>query len=318
MPSLPVLDPGPSFSHIKVMQNRDIPGKTNLTITGVILALYLTSLLVMPYLMGQHPWLMTFITLLLIPLNTPLWSLIHEAIHKNFHSHKQVNEIAGRVMSVIFGASFGILRFGHLMHHQYNRDWESEYYTGSKIKAFAHHYFQMLGGLYLTEVLMSFMIAMLPAQASRKIARKIFGDDRHYEAVLNSVLKEQNVGRIRTDCLWIVLLYGCAFMSYGANAWVLALGLLGRAVIISIMDNSYHYGTPEDGSVVAKELETSAPYSRFILNFNYHMTHHQNVSLPWSQLKARHDEQATPYAEKIGSALLAQFKGPIPSDVSKR
>lgn len=287
-----------------------IPQKTNLILSSAILALFIFSL-AMPLLIGANIWALLLVTLILVPFNTPLWSLIHEAIHKNFHSNKNFNEISGRIMSIIFGASFGVLRFGHLMHHQYNRDWESEYYTGSKIKSYLHHYFQMLGGLYITEVVMSFLIAILPEVLTKKIARKVFSDNRHYQAVLNSLLKIENVQKIRTDCLWIVFIYACAFLIYGPNWGVLALGLLVRAVIISIMDNSYHYGTPADGSLAAKELETSQTYSRFILNFNYHLTHHNNVALPWSELANTHEANATPYAEKLGPALLAQFKGPI-------
>ena len=296
------------------MASHTPPGKANLAIAIGILILFLIQLFVMPYLLASHLWLMTLVTLLLVPLNTPLWSLIHEAIHKNFHAHKKLNEFMGRVMSVVFGAGFGVLRFGHLMHHQYNRDWESEHYTGSRIKAWLHHYFQMLGGLYITEVMMTFLVAALPSVATRKVARAIFKDDSHYQAVLNSLLKVDNVRRLRTDALWIVLLYACAIKAFGAAWPVLLLTLMGRAVIISLMDNSYHYGTPIDGSVPAKELEASSLYSRFILGFNYHLTHHNNVSLPWNRLKETHEANATPYAQKLGPALLEQFKGPIKID----
>ncbi len=289
----------------------DIPAATNLILAVAISAILITSLTAMPFFLGSHLWAMVMVTLLLVPLNTPLWSLIHEAIHRNFHPDRSLNEFAGRFLSILFGASFGVLRFGHLMHHQYNREWESEYYEGSKLKAFAAHYFHLLGGLYLIEVMMSYLVALSPAPLIRKIARRLFNDDRHYEAVLNSVLKADNVAKIRTDCLWITFLYTCVFLAFKA-AWIVPMiALLGRAVIISVMDNSYHYGTPEDGSVAAKELKTSSLYSRFILNFNFHLTHHKHVALPWSKLAEKHEEEMTPYAQKLGPALLEQFKGPI-------
>ncbi len=293
----------------------DIPATTNLVLALAICAGFSLSLSGMPYLLGSHLWAMLLITLLLVPLNTPLWSLIHEAIHRNFHPNRAVNEFTGRAMSILFGASFGVLRFGHLMHHQYNREWENEYYSSnnraSKFKALTAHYFHMLGGLYVTEVAASYLIALCPTPVTRKIARHLLSDDRHFEAVMNSLLKADNVRRIRTDCLWITFIYTCVFMIFGA-AWIVpVVTLLGRAVIISIMDNSYHYGTPQDGSVPAKELETSKFYSRFILNFNYHLTHHNYVHLPWSKLEAKHEEERIPYAQKLGPALFEQFKGPI-------
>ena len=257
---------------------------------------------------------MLAITVVLIPLNTPLWSLVHEAIHKNFHSRKHVNEIGGRIMSILFGASFGVLRFGHLMHHQYNREWESEHYIEpgqNRIVAWFSHYFKMLGGLYLTEVLMSFLIALAPKALTRKIARKIFEDDRHHDAVLNSLLKPENIRKIRIDCLATVIVYAGAFYSFEPDWIIPVVALTGRAVIISLMDNAYHYGTPKDNTVIAKELETVPLYSKFILNFNYHVTHHKNVGLPWTKLAEHHAAQNNPYSERLGRALLAQFKGPI-------
>ncbi|PZP57208.1 MAG: hypothetical protein DI586_01045 [Micavibrio aeruginosavorus] len=292
----------------------EIPASTNLVLAFAIGAAFVLTLTVMPYWLGGHVWAMLLITLLVVPLNTPLWSLIHEAIHRNFHPHRTVNEFAGRSLSILFGASFGVLRFGHLMHHQYNRDWENEYYSGSKLAAWIKHYFHMLGGLYITEVATSYLVALCPAPLTRKLARRLFSDDRHFEAVMNSLLKADNVKRIRTDCLWITFIYTCVFMIFGA-AWIVpVVALLGRAVIISIMDNSYHYGTPQDGSVPAKELETSNFYSRFILNFNYHLTHHNHVALPWSRLAEKHKEEMTPFNEGLGTALAAQFKGPIKTD----
>ncbi len=297
-----------------MLDKPDIPATTNIILALAICIGFTLSLSVMPYLLGSHFWAMLLITLLLVPLNTPLWSLIHEAIHRNFHPNRAANEFAGRAMSILFGASFGVLRFGHLMHHQYNREWESEYYTGSKLKAWTGHYFHILGGLYLTEVAASYLIALCPAPVTRKVARHLLSDDRHFEAVMNSLLKADNVKKIRTDCLWITFIYACVFMIFGA-AWIVPVAaLLGRAVIISLMDNSYHYGTPQDGSVPAKELETSNFYSRFILNFNYHLTHHNHVHLPWSKLASKHEEESTPYTQKLGPALFEQFKGPIKTD----
>lgn len=289
-----------------------IPNRPNLIIATTITIAFLASMILLPASGASWP-LMLAVTLLLIPFNTPLWSLIHEAIHKNFHSNKRLNEDAGRFMSIVYGASFGVLRFGHLMHHQYNRDWENEYYTGSKVKAAFHHYFQMLGGLYLTEVILSLVVTTCPAFITRKVARALFEDDRHYEAVLNSLLKPSNVRQIRTDFILIVFLYTGIFLLFGIYWFVPFIALLGRGIIISIMDNAYHYGTPDDNSVMAKELKTSRWYEKFILNFNHHLTHHKNVRLPWNQLADHQTLQGNEYAEELGVALVEQFKGPIRS-----
>ncbi len=292
---------------------KTLPTRLNLTLSFAILALVLVQMLVMPVLLAGYPWVMAAIILLLTPLNTPFWSLIHEAVHRNFTPYASSNEWAGRIMSIVFGASFDVLRFGHLMHHQYNREWESEIYgTGQNRVVFAlNHYFKMLGGLYVTEVLVSFMVAIAPPQVAQKIARASFTDIRHQQAVLNGLLKPRIVNRMRLDCVLIVALYAGMFWLYGAH-WPVALWLVGaRAVIISLMDNAYHYGTPGDNSVIAKELAVPGPIARFILNFNHHETHHRNVALSWVDLQKAHEDQGLTYTQGLGQALFAQFKGPI-------
>lgn len=302
------------------MQVRTLPSKLNLGLSAGIVAAILFQLLAMPMALSTHPYIMATIVILLAPLNTPFWSLIHEAVHRNFHENKEANEGAGRFMSVLFGAGFGILRFGHLMHHQYNRDWENEFFDESKlhpVPAWFYHYFKMLGGLYLIEVALSFLVACLPVALTRKVARQIFEDDRHYQATLNSILKSGNVWKMRLDCAAIILLYAGSAYLFGVNWPVLALLIFGRAVIISLMDNAYHYGTPEDNSVTALELKAPTVLEKFILNFNHHLTHHHNTKLPWTELKKENQAQQQGYSEQFSRALFAQFKGPIRSSSSR-
>lgn len=276
-------------------------------------AAILLQIIVMPVFFHQT-WLMIAVVILFIPLNTTLWSLIHEAIHRNLHPDKKMNEGMARFMSVLFGASFHILKFGHLMHHQYNREWESEFYNEQKKNKFVvylNHYFKMLGGLYIIEVLMSFVVALTPAIKAKKIAQKLFPDERHQQAVFNMILKDKHVRQVRMDCVSIVVFYTIAFMLFGRNWPVLLLIVAGRAVIISLMDNAYHYGTPHDNSVLAKELKVSPFFGKFILHFNHHYTHHENTGLPWTHLVAHHKTRNNEYAQGLGAAMLAQFKGPL-------
>jgi fatty acid desaturase len=292
---------------------KTIPARINFILAGAILCASLAQLLVMPLVMPSHALAMISLSLMLIPLNTPFWSLIHEAVHRNFHPNVQVNEWSGRIMSIVFGASFDVLRFGHLMHHQYNREWESEIYKErhNRLLFVLNHYFKMLGGLYVTEILVSFLIAISPSPIAHKIARASFTDIRHQQAVLTALLKPRVVNRLRLDCALIVLLHVWVFWAFGAN-WPVALFIIaGRALIISLMDNAYHYGTPGDNSVIAKELRVPVWCARFILNFNHHETHHRNTALPWTDLKSAHDMQGISYTEGLASALFAQFKGPI-------
>ncbi|MCK6419033.1 MAG: fatty acid desaturase [Alphaproteobacteria bacterium] len=261
----------------------------------------------------ESPWLMGGIIILSLPLNTPFWSLIHEAIHKNLHPHRAVNEWMGRCMALVFGASFEVLRFGHRMHHQYNREWESEFYDRQEPYIFAalQHYFKMLGGLYLTEVILTFLMALLRLRTSRALAQKIFPDPEHAQAAYRNLLSSEKIGLVRLDAFLIFSLYAASLWVYGA-LWPLCLLLIGgRALMISIMDNAYHYATPLDNSIPAKELRVPLLISRIILHFNHHATHHAHPGLSWSQLPLHHQRQGGVYHENFMRAVIAQFKGPL-------
>ncbi len=294
-------------------QGSMIPKSINMIAASLIMLAILFQLWVMPLLLPSSPWIMAAIILALTPLNTPFWSLIHEGIHRNMHPGRAANEAWSRTMSIIFGASFHVLRFGHLMHHQYNRDWESEIYAPPQKKWMVaiNHYFKMLCGIYLVEVLLSYLVALTPKKLTQKIADHIFSDEHHRHAVRQMLQKPGNVTRLRIDCALIALLYGTAFYLYGAMWPLLVLLIAARALVISIMDNAYHYDTPPDNSIAAKELRLPPLMARLILNFNYHLTHHKNAGLPWSELAKDHQAKNRTYDGGLLPALFAQFKGPI-------
>lgn len=297
------------------MSATTIPKNLNMIFASAIAAAILFQCLIMAEFLT--PLAMSVLVLLLTPINTPFWSLIHEAIHKNFHPDKKINEFSGRAMSVLFGASFHILRFGHLMHHQYNRDWESEHYDPhkqNKIVVWVRHYFTMLGGLYLTEILLTLVAALTPRAVLMKLAPRIFPDIRHQQAAVNAILKPETLFKIRIDTVFIVLFFTASVLIFAQNWPVLLLLIVARGVFISLMDNAYHYGTPLDNSIAAKELQAPGLVARFILNFNHHLTHHKNTRVPWNGLPEHSKLQQNEYTESLTSALLGQFKGPLPKD----
>src|SRR5690242_11739620 len=108
----------------------------------------------------------------LIALNNSYWSLIHESIHDLFNSNRAVNRFFGRAMSIMFGSPFQIVRLSHLLHHKRNRTPKeaTEVYDPARASigavAFAY-YFQILGGLYLGELL-SPVLFFLPRRVIEK------------------------------------------------------------------------------------------------------------------------------------------------------
>src|ERR1051325_9362185 len=98
-----------------------ITAETNLALAAAYIAANLFQLFIVPlYLLSVSRW-WTLALLPLAALNNPFWSLIHEAIHDLFHPSRRVNRVAGRALSVFFGAPFLVLRLSHLLHHKLNR-----------------------------------------------------------------------------------------------------------------------------------------------------------------------------------------------------
>lgn len=297
-------------------------GWINASLITAISALILIQLFVLPYYLSDHPGVMVAILVGLIPLNIPLWSLIHEAIHKNLFENKKWNERAGRFLSILFGADFDVLRFGHLMHHRYNRDWESEVYQRDEshpVTASFNHYIKMLGGLYLSEVLASFLRAFLPVSLSKKMLPYIFEKEAHLRAAERKLYKGNSVRKGRLSMLFVLFIAGSSIMLYGAQAHFLWVFFLGRAFIISLHDNAYHYGTKPDNSQPAKELKAPEWWSAFMLRFNYHKTHHLHANLPWYHLPQKQVEAGTYQdQESWAKAVLIQLKGPIEKNALTR
>ena len=69
-----------------------------------------------------------------------------------------------------------------------------------------------------------------------------------------------------------------------------------------------------NNSQPALELALPKLAARFILNFNHHKTHHRNPAVPWHGLPRAHVSENEGYDVPLATAVVAQFKGPIPTD----
>lgn len=254
--------------------------------------------------------------LLLAPFHNTLWALIHEAIHKILVPNAYWNDVLGRLMGISLGAAFHVLHFGHLMHHRYNRDWDSEvYHPQSSWYGKAPGYFGALfGGLYYLEFGVSLLVLCLP---KGRLLRAIhqFSEERQLEGLKplaeQYFFKRNRRRMIQWDTIGVFLFFGSSAYCFG-HYWPIFLAtLLLRGFMISFVDNVYHYGTALDNSEPAWELALPMWLRVFILNGNFHNTHHQYPTVPWVALPRCHAEKDIPFNKGYGSALWDQFRGPI-------
>jgi len=263
---------------------------------------------------------------LLLPIalaTNSLRALNHEAIHGHFHPERRVNNWAGRGMSALLGSSLRVLRFGHFMHHRFNRSRLDrpdirEPGGSGRILAKARYLGQLFIGHYAAEVAVP-MICLLPKPVVSRIVDFVY---RHPDPTVQAVgsvarqvfLRDKNLDEIRCDALAALALLSLAAWAYGAH-WPMLVGFLfGRGLLVSFFDNIYHFATPPDRSDFAWNLRLPEPCRLIILNMNFHQVHHRHPQLPWWRLPARFDELAAPFDAGFFGMALRQLNGPVPPE----
>lgn len=287
----------------------------NLALAVFHVAVNLHQFLFLPLLLlpRDTAWAWTLVPLAL--LTNPFWSLIHEAIHDMFHPDRNVNAFFGRLLSIVFGAPFRILRMSHLVHHKLNRRpmEGTEYYDraeSSRARAAPGYYFQIFFGLYLAEVLSS-VYFLLPRRVLDRLRAKFMRPDGVGGVLMQSWLGAESLREIRLDGLLTIAWVALAAFSYGAHWPLLAALLLARGFLISFLDNVYHYATPVDEVFFAKNLRLPAGGAGLLLNFNLHGVHHVNPAIPWSDLPEAFELEGGRYQGEYFAAALGQLRGPI-------
>jgi fatty acid desaturase len=294
---------------------RRIPGTLNLSLALVYVALHLYQFFLLPgWLLGADArWSWTLLPLAL--LNNPHWSLLHEAIHDMFHEVPRVNALFGRLLSVMFGAPFRILRLSHLLHHKLNRMpvEATEVYDREKVsakRAVPGYYFQILGGLYLVEIL-SPALFLLPRRLIEALRNRWVKPQSVSGILLHSWSRKAATREIRIDGMLIIGWVVVSLYCYGRYWPLLAAALAARGFLISFLDNVYHYRTPVGDIFYAKNLRLPMPGARLLLNFNLHGIHHRNPAVPWIYLPVLFREGDGLYDGSYFAAAARQLLGPV-------
>lgn len=292
-----------------------IPAAANLALAVFYAAVNLLQFIVLPLwlLPVNANWAWMLLPLAL--LTNPFWSLIHEAIHDLFHPNRRINTCFGRVMAILFGSPFRILRLSHLLHHKLNRlpVEGTEYYDRSKkskTSAAPGYYFQILFGLYLVEVI-SPLLFFLPKSWLRRFKDQWLRPQSVSAILMQNWLSPEALREIRFDGVLTVSWLTLSFLCYGQHWRLLLVALLARGFLISFLDNVYHYETPVSDIFYAKNLRLVAPAAKLLLHFNLHGVHHVNPAIPWIHLPNAFDAQSGRFQGGYFTASLNQLRGPI-------
>jgi fatty acid desaturase len=297
------------------LNRSDLPvaANTALALTHLAAALYQFLILPLWLLPADVTWAWTLLPLAL--LTNPFWSLIHEAIHDLYHPNPRINAFFGRAAGILFGSPFRILRLSHLLHHKLNRTpvEATELYDAKKHSrpgALVGYYFQILGGLYLLEVV-SGPLFFFPRAWLRSFASRFIDTQSVTGMLMQAWIRNESIREIRADAAVISSWFGLSLWCYGEN-WPLLLAVLGaRGFLISFLDNVYHYRTPVNDIFFAHNLWLPAPCAKLLLHFNLHGVHHRNPALPWNHLARVFRQRDAAYHGNYITAAASQLYGPL-------
>ncbi|GAA0927640.1 fatty acid desaturase family protein [Virgisporangium aurantiacum] len=259
---------------------------------------------------------------LLVPLallSTPHWSLIHEAIHGTLLRDRRWNDRCGRPLAVGYGVPFALLKTGHLLHHRYSRTARerTEVYDPAATTWAATapgYYVRLFGGLYLAEVA-TVVLAVAPRAFWQRLARRMESPDS-----VTGILLDRVGGRLlrqfRVDAAAVVAVHAASLLAYGRHAWMLGAAIAARAVMISVADNAYHYGTELDAPLEAMNLRLPRVLETFVLAFNLHAVHHRHPGLRWHHLRAAFRADGDRFHLGWFTAVARQVRGPVPDERS--
>ena len=266
---------------------------------------------------GSAAWLWLLLPLTLVA--NGYWATLHEAIHGQLLVGAERNRRAGRVLAILWGSSFRLLRFGHLMHHRFNRhklDRPDSYdpATTSALVARLRFFAEALGGLYVIEVLTP-LLYLMPQRRVAALVRSLYSGDEAPMPRLRPLAEQalagpKGIAEIRQDALLAAALIGAALIAWGPYWPAFAGFLLGRGLLVSFLDNVYHFRTPLDQVDYAYNLSLPRPLQHLFLNMNMHRVHHRRMHLPWWQLPAQFTQEREQFDAPLLRAALRQFTGP--------
>lgn len=285
---------------------------------------HITAMLCAPLLISYYN---LYYIMLLVPsilLTNTTWALIHEGIHSNLNSDKSKNLLYSRILSLCIHSNFEVLRFGHLMHHRYNRtDYDlTEGYEPAtngnfftklfiKLKNNLLYYLHISIGLYLFEVLGPLFLS-LPKKVLIPIGEEILGTDHGYVTSAKAVLlKPKRYKRISFDNLLNILIMALIIYLYGQYFYIYLMFLCFRAFLISSVDNLPHYGASLDRIDGAFNLKANRFWQYAILNFNLHRVHHRYPNVAWHLLPEYFDKDSDYYDYSYAKQYLRQWLGVI-------
>jgi fatty acid desaturase len=211
--------------------------------------------------------------------------LAHEAVHRKLHPNRTINIGAGVLAFALFPGSLHFFEVAHLLHHRRNRsndELEDYVLPGENPWIKRIMYYLLISGLFwLLLPVSSIVVAMIPRSSMRlPNPDDDAGAFRRFVQFLNGV----KPGRVRRDLLVTSAVWAIAFPLLHLRLASVAVCYAAFGFSWASQQYIYHVRTPRHAVLGALDLKLWRPVRWLYLNFNYHLTHHLAVWVPWNHL----------------------------------
>lgn len=265
-----------------------IPGRLNLTILAVAAtiscgALYAAAI--------AASWVGVVVAAVVFSFSThTLFALLHEAVHGVLHPNKAVNRWAGRFAAAFFPTGYLVQRAFHLTHHANNRSRfeQFDYLHEGDVKWLKlAQWYAILTGVYWAVTVAGVALFLVVPRALR--VRLLRARDSKVAEQTSSgpyldALDALPPVVTRLELAGTVLVQAALFWALGLTwtAWLACYAAF--AVNWSSLQYADHAFSPLDPQHGAWNLRVNPWVRTILLNYPFHLAHHQHPQAPWIHL----------------------------------
>jgi fatty acid desaturase len=287
-----------------------IPARLNLLIALAQIAAMLTIFYLAS--LATSPIHVAILALAAAVVGNSIYSIIHESEHRMLHPNSRVNDAVGVVMALFFPAPYHLIRHGHLCHHRFNRsDHEAFdlYFEGDiPIVKWLKFYGIITGIYWITVVLANVAVLVCPFL----LKRKYLEFDQPIAEFVDS-LDARQWRLIQVEAFLAIALHTLLIVAFGIPLLTYFLIYFTFGFSWSAMQYVHHFGTTRHVLRGTRNLWIFAPLDTVWLHHNWHLTHHQQPTVPWIYLPRLGRDQ-DPHREFLIPHYLRMWRGPRYTD----
>ncbi len=253
-----------------------------------------------------------FLALAFAILGNSIYSIIHEAEHRMLNPNPRVNDALGAMMALFFPAPYHLIRHGHLCHHRFNRSdheaFDLYFEVDHPVVKWIKFYSIITGIYWITVLLANVAVLVFPFL----LKRKFLEFDQPIAEFVDSLDAHQWT-LIKLEAMAVIVLHTSIIVGLGIPPLNYFLVYFGFGFSWSAMQYVHHFNTERHVLRGTRNLWLLAPIDVCWLHHNWHLTHHQQPTVPWIYLR-RLGRAQDPHREFLVWHYLRMCRGPRYTD----